>query len=477
MAQRCLFIAFLAVLAYVRPAAAQSPGTLYTWPGTGNIADWATSGSTNLTTLSNSTAGQLTATETGDELDPQIVGGAFVLRDGFNRRLESSTAVGGLDVTGLSAIQIDLAHNSAGTVNVQFFLQATPNFNYLWAGNNGALNGPDWAVGPGLQTLTFPLGLLTPAQQAYIRTVGLSVRDHAALGNLTWNIFDVRKVGPSATSRILASHDAGSPENGLNGAIANFDQAAIVGNDGGQNQSGLSQVTNGSVGSLQWTDKGGAGTSVSPSGAAISWGNGQAWDGNTFNDRLSDFSNYGKVTFRVSATDALNAGGSLGIQAWFQTGEYNTPEALFQTTGVGSNGEISLAIDGQYHDLVFPLSAVTNRLNVQQFGVNLFAHTNDLVINIDSIRFDEVTGVPGDYNGNGIVDGADYVLWRNGGPLQNEVDAPGTVNAADYAAWRARFGNTSGGGSLSEAAVPEPASFVLILVTVVGSCLVARPRT
>ena len=67
-------------------------------------------------------------------------------------------------------------------------------------------------------------------------------------------------------------------------------------------------------------------------------------------------------------------------------------------------------------------------------------------------------GVQGDYNGNGVVDGADYVLWRNGGPLQNEVDTPGTVNAADYTAWRARFGNTSGSGSLlgAGAAVPEP---------------------
>ena len=48
---------------------------------------------------------------------------------------------------------------------------------------------------------------------------------------------------------------------------------------------------------------------------------------------------------------------------------------------------------------------------------------------------------PGDYNGNGSVDAGDYVLWRKGGPLQNEVDNPGTVNAADYTAWRARYGN------------------------------------
>jgi hypothetical protein len=77
-----------------------------------------------------------------------------------------------------------------------------------------------------------------------------------------------------------------------------------------------------------------------------------------------------------------------------------------------------------------------------------------------------VAGVPGDYNNNGVVDGADYVLWRNGGPLQNEVDNPGTVNAQDYTEWRARFGNTSGSGSgLGTGAVPEPAAVVLALLS------------
>src|SRR4051794_3409474 len=81
---------------------------------------------------------------------------------------------------------------------------------------------------------------------------------------------------------------------------------------------------------------------------------------------------------------------------------------------------------------------------------------------LDSMRFTTpVLGVPGDYNGNGTVDAADYVLWRKGGTLQNEVDTPGTVNAADYAAWRARFGNTSGAG-LGAAAVPEPAACFLL---------------
>jgi hypothetical protein len=85
-------------------------------------------------------------------------------------------------------------------------------------------------------------------------------------------------------------------------------------------------------------------------------------------------------------------------------------------------------------------------------------------------------GVAGDYNGNGVVDAADYIVWRNGGPLQNEVSGvtPGSVTPEDYDAWRARFGNNSGSGSGS--AVPEPAAAVLLLVaSAFGTC--ARRRS
>ncbi len=81
------------------------------------------------------------------------------------------------------------------------------------------------------------------------------------------------------------------------------------------------------------------------------------------------------------------------------------------------------------------------------------------------------TGVPGDFNGNGVVDMADYVLWRNGGPLQNEISDTGVVTAQDYLDWRAHFGNTSGSGSSlgQSTSVPEPGSICLLLIgTVVG---------
>jgi hypothetical protein len=104
-------------------------------------------------------------------------------------------------------------------------------------------------------------------------------------------------------------------------------------------------------------------------------------------------------------------------------------------------------------------------------------------INPQSAMFDDfslnssaVAGVPGDYNNNGTVDTADYVLWRKGGPLQNEVDNPGTVNAADYTEWRSRFGNTgagTGNGNLLRgplaANVPEPAALWVALIGLAGS--------
>lgn len=85
-------------------------------------------------------------------------------------------------------------------------------------------------------------------------------------------------------------------------------------------------------------------------------------------------------------------------------------------------------------------------------------------------------GVAGDYNGNGVVDGADYVVYRNNlgtnFQLSNEVSGttPGQVTPEDYAAWRARFGNTSGAGSgLSGSGVPEPSTFVFLVAGGMGA--------
>jgi hypothetical protein len=87
-------------------------------------------------------------------------------------------------------------------------------------------------------------------------------------------------------------------------------------------------------------------------------------------------------------------------------------------------------------------------------------------------------GLPGDYNNNGTVDAADYVLWRNNpASLPNEGASPGVVDQQDYNFWRSQFGKStlSAGGALTAAgSVPEPAAIWLVVVGLWGLFVVRR---
>jgi hypothetical protein len=74
-------------------------------------------------------------------------------------------------------------------------------------------------------------------------------------------------------------------------------------------------------------------------------------------------------------------------------------------------------------------------------------------------------GLPGDFNEDGTVDAADYVVWRdNLGSLVSlpNDDTPG-VTVADYDVWKAHFGE-SAAGALSVANIPEPSTQVTLLL-------------
>lgn len=87
-------------------------------------------------------------------------------------------------------------------------------------------------------------------------------------------------------------------------------------------------------------------------------------------------------------------------------------------------------------------------------------------------------GIAGDYNGDGSVDAADYVLWRkhNNTAVTLSNDATPGTSAADYSVWRSHFGQSQGSesGAISNSAVPEPAAIMPLMFGVASWSLRRR---
>ena len=75
--------------------------------------------------------------------------------------------------------------------------------------------------------------------------------------------------------------------------------------------------------------------------------------------------------------------------------------------------------------------------------------------------------------GDGVVDGADFLLWQRGsgktiGATHQEGDAnrDGVVDGADLELWKASFSAPPAGGATS--AIPEPATGLLSLTAAIA---------
>src|SRR5262249_13973616 len=149
---------------------------------------------------------------------------------------------------------------------------------------------------------------------------------------------------------------------------------------------------------------------------AIGPGEGQSWDkaGSANSSQLAELFLLGHST--VSTSNSL------------QLGQAFNP-AVF---GAGANG-----------DLVF------------QYGV---AGSSSLATG--TVSYFNPSPMAGDYNHNGIVDAADYTVWRDtlGSTtnLQADGDGSGVVDQDDYLIWKATFGNTAAGSAAGAKASSVP---------------------
>ena len=107
-------------------------------------------------------------------------------------------------------------------------------------------------------------------------------------------------------------------------------------------------------------------------------------------------------------------------------------------------------------------------------GMGLSSDSRQGAFDVDFVAYKEGVhvptlppmGLPGDYNEDGKVDSADYVVWRKNNntsnPLPNDGGLGTPIGSQHYNLWVDNFGSMAGSGSGSAlGAVPEPSSFLL----------------
>lgn len=232
-----------------------------------------------------------------------------------------------------------------------------------------------------------------------------------------------------------------------------------------------------------------------------------------FNNRplAGTFDSWNTATITAGAdalrVESTGSGGGYGVQRLPNASLTNTLELDVTIDAGTSTGIVALLEDNdgtQYryrfldlavgdHLLSFPLTPtgliIGNNMSdspvagavpgldltdITAFQVHVESAVDDSYdVSFNNFRLYQATALQGDYNGDGVVNIADYTLWRNnlGGDATTaftsgtrDPSATGPIGTADYTFWRSQFGN---GAPLAAtikqtAAVPEPGALILL---------------
>ena len=145
-------------------------------------------------------------------------------------------------------------------------------------------------------------------------------------------------------------------------------------------------------------------------------------------------------------------------------------------------GETTLS-PGESVSLGAPINPaiLNNQLNSLAFRFGGPAYEGE---GLGQVKFESIGALIGDYNDNGVVDAADYTVWRDKlgaagstlGANRDPANGSGPVSAADYNSWKANFGSSLGSGNGSSSglsSVPEPSSGFLFVLSI---CVAAGTR-
>lgn len=178
----------------------------------------------------------------------------------------------------------------------------------------------------------------------------------------------------------------------------------------------------------------------------------------------------------VSGGTALWGGQGEEVQAYSAT----NGERLWSVAGAGGWANQMAYADGYLYagtelgGQLTVLDAATGNIVAQYSGAgSSVAIANGLVYTVDALGNMMALGgaLPGDANGNGVVDQADYTVWYNhygvsGQWSDGDFNGDGRIDQADYTVWYNHYGAGSG-------SVPEPAALTML---VLGGIALLRRR-
>jgi hypothetical protein len=144
-------------------------------------------------------------------------------------------------------------------------------------------------------------------------------------------------------------------------------------------------------------------------------------------------------------------------------------DSIFATVTVTDRATSQQWSFGNYERVIHPTTMAPDGISSDAWdyfvmGIAGETDSDDFDWIMDNFKleiFGSNAGIDGDFNGDGNVDAADYVMWRKNG-----------MSAADYQLWVENFGTTSPG--VGGGAVPEPAGLVLLAIS--GLLIVCRCR-
>ena len=163
-------------------------------------------------------------------------------------------------------------------------------------------------------------------------------------------------------------------------------------------------------------------------------------------------------TLHVGGETVLSGTLNVSLLSGFSPSAGNTFQIITATGG----------ISGRFTSAVLPaLSGLVWQLDYRPNAISL------------------IVALPGDYNHNGTVDAADYVVWRKtldqtGFGLAADGNGNDLIDQGDFVVWRDHFGQTAGNGVGANAntAVPEPSTLLLTLLgSAAGTWLRRRANT